>query len=51
MATNSLVTGILGSMVACECEFDGNIPIKPENLLAKIDVVEKMVSYKTSELK
>ncbi len=53
MATNSLVmAGILGSMAAaCECEFDGNIPIKPENLLAKIDVVEKMVSYKTSELK
>lgn len=53
MATNSLVmAGILGSMAAaCECEFDGNIPIKPENLLAKIDVVEKMVSYKTSEAK
>jgi sugar/nucleoside kinase (ribokinase family) len=49
LATGSLVTaGILGSIAAaCECEFDGNIPIRPEDLLAKIDVVEKMTSYKT----
>lgn len=50
LATGSLVTaGIIGSMAAaCECEFDGNIPIKPENLLAKIDAVEKLTSYQTN---
>jgi len=47
-----LVTaGILGSMAAaCECEHDGNIPIRPENLLTKIDAVEKMTDYKTSTI-
>lgn len=51
LATGSLViAGILGSMAAaCECEFDGNIPISPENLLTKIDEVEEMTFYKTSE--
>lgn len=50
LATNSLVmAGIIGSMAAaCECEFDGNIPIRPENLLAKIDTVEKISGYKTN---
>jgi len=50
LATGSLITaGILGSMAAaCECEYDGNIPIRPENLLTKIDAVEKMTSYNTS---
>ncbi len=49
LATGSLVTaGILGSMAAaCECEFDGNIPIRPEDLLSKIDLVEKMSGYQT----
>ena len=52
LATGSLVTaGILGSMAAaCECEHDGNIPIRPENLLTKIDAVEKMTDYKTSTI-
>lgn len=50
LSTGSLVVaGILGSMAAaCECECDGNIPIRPENLLEKIDAIEKMVGYKTS---
>ena len=50
LTTDSLVTaGILGSMAAaCECEYDGNIPIRPENLFEKIDAVEKMTGYKTS---
>ena len=53
LATGSLVmAGILGSMAAaCECELDGNIPIRPENLLEKINAVEKMVGYKTSDIK
>jgi hypothetical protein len=50
LVSGSLVTaGILGSMAAaCECEYDGNIPVRPENLLSKIDAVEKMAGYKTS---
>lgn len=50
MATGSLVmASILGSMAAaCECEIDGNVPIKSENVLAKIDAVEKLAGYNTS---
>ena len=47
-----LVTGkntvatILGAMAAaCECECDGNIPITPENVRAKIDAVERHVNF------
>lgn len=48
LVTNSpCVSTILGSMAAaCECEYDGNIPIKPEDVLKKIDAVEKMVLFK-----
>ena len=51
MATGSLVmASILGSMAAaCECELDGNIPIRSENVLAKIDAVEKLTGYNTLE--
>ena len=49
MASGSLVmASILGSMAAaCECEIDGNVPIKSENVLAKIDAVEKLAGYNT----
>ena len=52
LATGSLVTaGIIGSLAAaCECECDGNIPVKPSNLLAKIDSVEKMTDYKITSI-
>ena len=48
-ATGSLVmASILGSMAAaCECEIDGNVPIKSENVLAKIDALEKLAGYNT----
>ena len=37
---------ILGSMAAaCVCERDGNSPVSPEDVLAKIDAVEKGVRY------
>lgn len=37
---------ILGAMAAaCECEFDGNIPITPDHVGAKIDLVEKQMNY------
>lgn len=37
---------ILGTIAAgCECEFDGNHPITPDHVLAKIDDVEKQMNY------
>ena len=46
--TKSLITAsIIGSIAAaCECEIDGNIPVRQENILNKLNVVEKMMSYK-----
>ena len=43
MASRSMkIASILGSMAAaCECEFDGNIPIEPIEVLKKIDYYEK----------
>jgi rfaE bifunctional protein kinase chain/domain len=49
---SKLVTGsdavatILGSLAAaCECEFDGNIPITPDDVLRKIDSIERQAHY------
>ncbi len=37
---------ILGSLAAaCECEQEGNIPVATGDVLARIDAVEKMVSF------
>ncbi len=37
---------IIGSIAAgCECECDGNIPITPEHVCAKIDAIEKQMNY------
>jgi sugar/nucleoside kinase (ribokinase family) len=51
LSTGCLVTaGIVGSIAAaCECEYDGNIPIRPENVLEKIDAIEKLTKYNTAE--
>lgn len=50
LAGGSLVAAsILGSIAAaCECEFDGNIPIKPEDILAKIDAIEQKSGYQSA---
>lgn len=41
------IATILGAMAAaCECEFDGNIPITPSHVRAKIDKVEADLNYK-----
>lgn len=48
MLTNGseVVASILGSMAAaCECEMDGNIPVKPGDVMAKIAAVERMTQY------
>jgi rfaE bifunctional protein kinase chain/domain len=43
---NEVIASIIGSMAAaCECEIDGNVPIKPEDVLAKIEAIEKMSCY------
>ncbi|PWC55338.1 PfkB family carbohydrate kinase [Azospirillum sp. TSO22-1] len=43
---NAVVATILGSMAAaCECEFDGNIPVTPQHLMAKIDRVEREARF------
>jgi bifunctional ADP-heptose synthase (sugar kinase/adenylyltransferase) len=40
------VATILGSIAAaCECECEGNIPITPELVVAKINAVERVASY------
>jgi len=43
---NSTIAAIIGSMAAaCECEFDGNVPVSQENILNKINWVERKVNY------
>ncbi len=48
MATsrNEVIASVLGSMAAAiECEHDGNIPVRPEDVRAKLDHVERMINY------
>jgi sugar/nucleoside kinase (ribokinase family) len=47
VATGSdAIATILGSMAAaCECELDGNIPVTPADVRAKIDAVERQANY------
>jgi len=41
---NAVIASILGSIAAAvECEYDGNIPVKPENVLATLERVEKRI--------
>jgi rfaE bifunctional protein kinase chain/domain len=43
---NDVIASILGNLAAgIECEHDGNWPVTPDQLLKKIDAVEKMVHY------
>jgi len=44
---NDVIAGILGSFAAAiECERDGNVPVTPQDLLGKIDRVERLVQYR-----
>ncbi|PIW30962.1 MAG: ADP-heptose synthase, partial [Rhodospirillales bacterium CG15_BIG_FIL_POST_REV_8_21_14_020_66_15] len=47
LATGSeVIAGILGSMAAaCECEIDGNVPIRPGDVLARIAQAETAAGY------
>ena len=49
LETGCLVTAsILGSMAAaCECEHDGNIPIRPEDVITKIAAIERTAGYQS----
>lgn len=41
-----IISSILGSIAAaCECEYDGNIPVKTSHVLSKINEIEKKVNY------
>jgi bifunctional ADP-heptose synthase (sugar kinase/adenylyltransferase) len=43
---NDAAATILGTIAAsCECEFDGNIPVTPEHVRAKIDAVERELTF------
>lgn len=43
---SEVVASILGSLAAaCECEMDGNIPVKPGDVLARIDAIERLATY------
>ena len=43
---NDAAATILGTMAAsCECEFDGNVPVTPEHVRAKMDAVERDLSF------
>ena len=47
LASKSLIiSAILGSIAAaCECEYDGNIPVKSSAVLSKINEIEKKINY------
>jgi len=43
---SEIVASILGSFAAaCECEMDGNIPVKPGDVLARIDSIERLATF------
>jgi sugar/nucleoside kinase (ribokinase family) len=43
---NDVIASILGSIAAgVECEHEGNWPVAPDQVLKKIDSVEKKVLY------
>lgn len=45
---NPTIATILGSMAAAvECEVDGNVPVRPEDVLAKLDAAEKAARYES----
>ncbi len=43
---NEVMAAVLGSMAAAvECEVDGNVPVKPSDVLAKLERAEKLINY------
>jgi len=52
LATGSLAQAcILGSIAAaCECEYDGNIPIAPKDVLDKLHQIEQLAHYEGEQI-
>ncbi len=46
VSDNIAIATILGSFAAaCECEIDGNLPVTPDEVRKKIDVMERLVKF------
>jgi hypothetical protein len=44
VTNNPIISSIIGNFAAaCECEHDGNVPISPDELRKKIELVEKQI--------
>lgn len=45
---NPVIAAILGSVAAAlECEVDGNVPVRAESVLARLDAIENRVLYRS----
>jgi sugar/nucleoside kinase (ribokinase family) len=43
---HSVIASVLGSMAAAvECEHEGNVPVKPADVLSKLDKFERLQNY------
>jgi rfaE bifunctional protein kinase chain/domain len=43
---NDVIASVLGNMAAAiECEHEGNVPVTPEEVLKKVDTVERRINY------
>jgi hypothetical protein len=41
-----VIASVLGSMAAAvECEHEGNVPVKPADVLSKLDKFERLQNY------
>ena len=46
VSRNDAIATTLGTVAAaCECECDGNIPITPNDVLAKLDKIERQMNF------
>jgi len=46
VSRNDAIATTLGTIAAaCECEHDGNIPITPNDVLSKLDKIERQMNY------
>jgi sugar/nucleoside kinase (ribokinase family) len=44
---NPVIASVLGAIsAAVECELDGNIPVQPQEVLAKLERIERHVHYR-----
>lgn len=45
-SNNDAIATTLGTIAAaCECECDGNVPVTPDNVRAKLDAVERQMNF------